>query len=196
MYSGVLAVVPLKSALGDWFSDHVAVSAAAAALGSPLPEQLTSRDSAAMGACSGFFAGRVRSKMAHCTQPGVVCNPMGRVVYFSTPRAPAAAPSPAKKPSAEYTWRLPGVYDALLDVLQLPWLVAVDLEGSGVVGRLPDMQELPGEPVMVRLGAPFMHLPVHTCTCIGGPRHAPGCLEDAIRDTTLRLKAAILPNCA
>jgi hypothetical protein len=161
MYSGTLAVMPFRSNLGDWFTDHVAVSSAVAALGNPLPEQLSTRDAGLQFASSAAFAGRIRSKMAHCQVAGVVCNAMGRVVHFSSRHfAPLKAGTARSDASDISKWQLPGVDDVLLDVLQLQWLVVSDFAASPVFGRIPDMQELPVSPTLVRIAQqlPGLHL--------------------------------------
>lgn len=143
MYAAPLALVPLRSATGDWYSDHSTISEAFAVLGSPLTETFASMEAAAALANTAGFAGRSRHEMPHCVKHGIICNAMGRVVYYSAQGATnVTADAPAVK--------IPGVDNVVLDLLQLPWLVDIHLEGSAVEGRLPDLQELVSLPAMVR----------------------------------------------
>lgn len=143
VYAAPLVLVPLKSATGDWFSDHTTIAAASAALGSPLRAAYASREAATSLANTAGFAGRARSQMPHCAKHGIICNAMGRVVYYSIQGAKDQTVEAADS-------KIPGVDTVVLDVLQLPWLVNIHLEGSSVTGRVPDLQELVSLPIMVR----------------------------------------------
>lgn len=142
-YAAPLTLVPLKSATGDWFSDHATISAAATALGGPRSETFESIEAAAALANTPGFAGRARHEMPHCAQHGIICNAMGRVVFYSVQGV-------ANETTNATDVKIPGVSTVVLDLLQLPWLVDIHLEGSAVEGRLPDLQELVALPAMVR----------------------------------------------
>lgn len=143
VYAASLALVPLKSATGDWYSDYTTVADASEALGGALKETFESIEEAAVLANTAGFAGRARHNMPHCMKHGIICNAMGRVVYYSV--------QGTKNVTTEASeWKIPGVDSVVLDIMQLPWLVNIHLEGSSVEGRLPDLQELVSLPAMVR----------------------------------------------
>jgi hypothetical protein len=143
-YDGSLVLMPLKSATGDWFSDHTTIAESSATLGNALTKTYASIEAAAALANGAGFGGRSRHQMPHCSKHGIICNAMGRVVYYSVTGAKNVTVG------TEKSAKIPGVDTVVLDLMQLPWLVNVHLENSDVMGRLPDVRELEALPAMVR----------------------------------------------
>lgn len=144
-YSAPLVLVPLKSELGDWFSDQKTVADATSALGGELADVYASKDEAITLANTPGFAGRARHQMPHCALHGVICNAMGRVVYFSVQGMKNMTSDEVEDA------KMPGINTVVLDLMQLPWLVNINLDKSGVKGQMPHLEELATLPALVRL---------------------------------------------
>eukprot|EP00892_Ulva_mutabilis_P003580 jgi/Ulvmu1/1594/UM111_0022.1 len=139
-YSSTLDLVPLKSALGNWFTDYTAVSKAVAALGAPLQRPLASRADAASLAAATVYAGRMRHLIPHCSRSGVVCNAMGRVVHFDA--AIAAAPEPPTNGAQAPAGAGANASVSIAGIMRMPWLVSATFAQASVSGQPPAAAQL------------------------------------------------------